>query len=312
MFRSLLRALERTKYRLNSKDGLVKKRIGDHVMCLDTRDRGLSSYLLRLKPDSPEREPAFMKVLRQELRQGMAALDIGANIGYTTLAMAKLAGPSGKVYAFEPEPRNFELLRKNIEANKYSSFVYPLQLGISNYSGVTRFYVSNHSNLCGMAPAKHSKYTINVRVITVDDFMKDKECPDFIKMDIEGHEVEAIEGMYSTLNSATAPVKLLLEVHQKYYSAKHDLEKQLRRLLASGFTTKYVISAAVARPDFFMERGYEPVEVFQTGKWSRGIYTDVSDEHMLQVACHECRQSVEHKKLHINRVVRAIMMEKAR
>ena len=144
----------------------------------------------------------------------------------------------------------------------------------------------------------------------LEEFMKDKGYPNFIKMDIEGHEVEALEGMYNTLRDARPPVKILMEVHPMYYSKTHSLEKQLRRLIDIGFNTKYVISAGVARPDFFAKHGYEPIEVLYTGGWYRGIYTNISNEHMLIAACHEHDQFIERRSIHTAKIVRAIMIEK--
>lgn len=311
MFESLLNFIMRARYLLTSEDKLVRKQIGNHVMYLDLKDSGVSATLMRMKPGSPDRETAFMKILRQELKEGMTVIDIGANIGYVTLIMAELVGPSGKVYAIDPNPNSFRVLVKNIQANGYTDFVFPYQMGISNTNGVSKFYVSDKWNLSGMSATKHSKQVINIPVTTLDDFMKDKGYPDFIKMDIEGHEVEALEGMYWTLKNADRPVKILIEVHQIYYSENHSLEKQLRKLLDISFNTKYVISAGVARPDFFAMHGYEPVEVFYTGGSYRGIYTKVSNEHMLMAACHEHDQFIEHRNLQTKKIVRAIMIEKA-
>lgn len=292
------------------KDILIKRKIGNNIMYLDLKDSGLSTALMRMKPGSPDREPAFMKILRQEVKEGMTVIDIGANIGYVTLIMAELVRPSGRIYAFEPEPRNFKILDQNIEINGYSDFCTPYQIGISNRNGVAKFYVSDMSNLSSMVSGKHVRRSIEVEVRTLDDFMKDKDSPNFIKMDIEGHEVEALEGMYQTLRNAEPPVKILMEVHPGSYSENHSLEKQLRRLIDIGFNTKYVVSAGVAKPDFFAIHGYEPAEVFYTGGWYRGIYTDVSNEHMLMAACHEHKQFIKYRNLYSDKIVRALMIER--
>src|ERR1700690_1657558 len=55
------------------------------------------------------------------LEEGMTIVDAGANIGFYSLQAARKVGPSGKVYAFEPEPANFALLKKNIEMNGYAN-----------------------------------------------------------------------------------------------------------------------------------------------------------------------------------------------
>lgn len=310
MFREFLSFVIRSKYRLISRDGLVRKRIGNNIMYLDPKDRGLSAQLMGMRSGSLDREPAFIKILKQEVKEGMTAIDIGANIGYVTLIMAELIGPTGRIYALEPDPRNFQILSKNIQANGYSGFVFPYQMAVSNISGVSKFYVSDKSNLGSMVQDERSKYAIDVAVTTLDKFVRDKGSPNFIKMDIEGHEVEALEGMSNTLKNAESHVKILIEIHQMYYSDTHDLEPQLKRLIDIGFNTKYVVSAGVAKPDFFAMHGYEPVEVFCTGDWYRGIYTNVSNEHMLIAACRKHRQLIEHKKMYTDKIVRAIMIEK--
>jgi len=62
----LFRKISRT---LKSRNGLLKKQVGDHVMLLRSDDAGISSSLLEMKPDSPDREAAFMHIIRQEIKQ---------------------------------------------------------------------------------------------------------------------------------------------------------------------------------------------------------------------------------------------------
>ena len=59
-------------------------------------------------------EPFETKIVKKLVQRGDVAVDIGANIGYYTLLFSRLVKLSGKVFAFEPEPANFSLLKKNI------------------------------------------------------------------------------------------------------------------------------------------------------------------------------------------------------
>ena len=293
-------------------NGLIKRRIGNHVMYLDPKDSGISKTLRRMRPNGEMREPAFMHILTKETKKGMTALDLGANIGYVTLILAELVGNTGQVYALEADPKNFKILSKNINTNGYNHFVYPYHLGGSNKTGNLRFYQSAHSNLGSMHKTEHANYSVDVPVTTMDDFFKDKELPNFIKMDIEGHEVEVLEGMYQTLKNSRPPVKLLMEVHAEFYSETHSLELQLRRLLELGFKTKSVISAGTAQPDFFAKHGYAPSKVCKIGsaRLERGIYTNISDEHMLITACRKHKQFIRSHNRYVTKIVRAIMIEK--
>ena len=76
-----------------------------HKMFLDSED----SLNLSINGIYEENETALIK---KEIEQGNIVLDIGANIGYYTLIVAKLVGKNGKVFAFEPDPTNFALLKK--------------------------------------------------------------------------------------------------------------------------------------------------------------------------------------------------------
>ena len=70
----------------------------------------------------------------------MTVVDIGANYGSYTLIASKLVGNDGRVYAFEPEPGNYDILVKNIEMNGYTN-VTPIRKAVSNKQGKVRLYV---------------------------------------------------------------------------------------------------------------------------------------------------------------------------
>jgi FkbM family methyltransferase len=62
-------------------------------------------------------EPLLTQLVTHEIGRGDVVLDLGAHIGYYTLLFSTLVGPRGRVIAFEPEPRNYSLLRKNVALN---------------------------------------------------------------------------------------------------------------------------------------------------------------------------------------------------
>lgn len=133
--------------------------------------------------------------LEKKIKKNMVVLDLGANIGYYTLIAAKLVGEKGKVYAFEPAPDNFALLKKNIEVNGYKNVVL-VQKAVSNKSGQTRLFLSQDPT-CHLIydPHDNSKSVI-VDVISLEDFFKNhNDKIDLIKMDIEGAEGWALQGM---------------------------------------------------------------------------------------------------------------------
>jgi FkbM family methyltransferase len=202
---------------INNTD-LIKKKVGNHEMLLDKTDHGISRVLIK-KSNSRKwpREPEFMDIITDEITEGMVAFDLGANIGYITLIMADKVGKSGHVYAVEPDPRNFAILEKNIQLNNYTERISSYQTAISNRNETCRFFLSKSSNLGSLRATGNTKGAIDVTAQTGDAFFSDKLQPDFIKMDIEGAEVEALEGMLKTLEKKKGVVKILMETHSMYY-----------------------------------------------------------------------------------------------
>ncbi len=268
--------------KINSAD-LIKKTVGSHEMLLDKTDRGISRVLIK-KSNSRKwpREPEFMDIITDELSEGMVAFDLGANIGYITLIMADMVGKNGHVYAVEPDPRNFEILEKNIQLNNYTERVSTYQTAISDRNGTCRFFHSKFSNLGSLCATGNTNGVIDVVVQTGDEFFSNKVLPDFIKMDIEGAEVEAIEGMLKTLEKKRGVVKILIETHPMYYDPEDSFKQQLIKLFEIGYRVKYLISAGVSRPFFFASRGYKSCKVYRSGYWTRGVYSGISNEDVLE------------------------------
>lgn len=138
--------------------------------------------------------PKMTQVVKETVREGMTCVDVGAHIGYFTLIMASLVGDSGQVYAFEPEPNNFQLLVKNIEINGYRNAV-PVCKAVSNINGRAILHVDK------LGMGSHSLATIpgsilmQVDVQTLDSFFSDFRTIDFIKVDVEGAEMAVFQGM---------------------------------------------------------------------------------------------------------------------
>src|SRR5215471_10782016 len=79
-------------------------------------------------------EPRLQRAIRNYVTKGDVVYDIGANIGYISLSLAKRVGSKGQVFAFEPIPQNFDRLRKNIEINNINN-VQLLKVAASDRTG---------------------------------------------------------------------------------------------------------------------------------------------------------------------------------
>jgi FkbM family methyltransferase len=205
-----------------NKDALAitKLRDADVKLYVDLNDRGISRDLLRYHC----REEYATKVFKSLLKPGLTIVDIGANIGYYALIEAEEVGRTGQVYAVEPSPRNVDILKKNVVLNEVQDIVDIEWGAISDISGSEELHLANRSNLHTLTPTSGMKNyvrftgVIDVPCFTLDDFLENKNvnpCDvDIIRMDIEGHEVKAIEGATKTLNSSKSLV-LFIEIHPK-------------------------------------------------------------------------------------------------
>jgi len=135
------------------------------------------------------------KMINEALRPSMTVLDLGANIGYYTLLIARRLQGSGRVYAFEPEAFNFRLLRANVLANGYENVIL-LRHAVSDIDGGIKLFRGGNSgehSLCYDNISRHAGSEC-VSVTTLDSFAKNIGRVDMVKMDIQGAEGRAIRG----------------------------------------------------------------------------------------------------------------------
>lgn len=157
-----------------------------HVMYLDPVDS------LHITRNNGVYEPLETSVVQGNVKPGDVVVDAGANIGYYTLLLARLVGPQGKVIAIEPDPDNFALLKKNVEANGYRN-VTLIQKAISDGAGKVKLYRSIRSTAQhSLAASGENDPYVEVDLGRLDDLVPDSI--NFMKIDVEGAEVGAMNG----------------------------------------------------------------------------------------------------------------------
>ena len=139
---------------------------------------------------------------------GTVVYDLGANVGYYTLQASVLAGPQGKVFAFEPLPRNLEYLRRHLALNRIENAVV-IDAAVADRSGTVRFE-EDASTSKGRIGAQGG---LEVRAIALDDWIDQGKLPppNLLKIDIEGAELQALQGARKAL-SRTHPT-IFLSTH---------------------------------------------------------------------------------------------------
>ena len=157
-------------------------------------------------------EPMLTQYIKENLKEGQTFVDIGANVGYYSLLASRLVGDKGKVYAFEPAPDVYQVLLKNIELNKCSNVV-AINKAVSSKEGQARLYsygVKHDKGQRGLTKvedmdeawqARHSWLRkgswLSIETTRLSSAVLSP--PDFIKVDVEGGERDALEGMRDIL-----------------------------------------------------------------------------------------------------------------
>jgi len=163
--------------------------LSDRVHCeiLYTRgiwEKDVTAYLMKL------------------IESGMVVVDIGANVGYYTLLAAEKVADHGKVFAFEPEPSRYTLLEKNVGVNGLKNVIL-VQKAVSHKTGTARLYLDPRHNKGDhrLFDSFDGRESVVVETTSLDDFFKDKgHFIHVIKMDIQGAEMAALEGMADSIN----------------------------------------------------------------------------------------------------------------
>ena len=162
-------------------------------------------------------EPDLQVAVRDLVQPGTIIYDVGANIGYVSLLLAKASGAGGHVYAFEALPENAERWRTNIRLNGMDSRLSLTSAAVTRASGPVRFLVhasGGMGKVTGSA-GRDDGYQSEITVpgLSLDEFIfkQGNPPPQVIKMDIEGGEVLALQGMRRVLSEAR-PL-MLMELH---------------------------------------------------------------------------------------------------
>lgn len=148
---------------------------------------------------SGDNELPVQEALRQHVRPGAVFYDVGANVGFFTVIGARLVGPRGRVYAFEPVPDNAERVRRNAALNRLEN-VQVLQKAAAARSGSGELVLAAYAGgaaLTTAAPPPDAIGRMVVDLVRLDDLVAagSVQAPAVVKIDVEGAELDVLEGM---------------------------------------------------------------------------------------------------------------------
>ncbi len=221
------------KLKFRNYHGIVEKEIQGSRMLLDLDDPTASMNLFFYGVQSS----AITSCFYNEIKTGMTVFDIGANIGCYTMLAAKLCGPSGKVFGFEPSKTSCDLIEKSLNLNSYSN-VKLISKGVSNQTKKGKLFINPRTSTDNrIIESSENRKSIEVEIVSLDDFIKEEKIqPDFIKIDVQGTEFYVIEGMKELLESSI-PLKLIIEFSPlKDHKRKSQFDSCLKKMKELGFS----------------------------------------------------------------------------
>ncbi len=206
------------------------------------------------------KEPGTCEWIKNELKPGQIFYDIGANIGVYTVLAAKMTGPGGKVFAFEPHSANFTRLLDNIVVNHLQEIVTPCNIALNDESNFFAFnYLTSgvgtsSSQLASKQAAPGAKQDSEISELkyssSLDSLIGTGKfaTPHHIKIDVDGNERLILRGMKNLLSSPERPrsiqveidkhsqeeIPQFMEAHEYIASEKHHTRAGIKRIARGG------------------------------------------------------------------------------
>jgi FkbM family methyltransferase len=158
-------------------------------------------------------EPELIQLVSKTVKPGFTIVDVGAHIGYYSLLFSRLVGPTGRVIAFEPVPKNFEFLNENVKLNHCTN-IEPENRAVLDRSQQIRIEVPDDDPLpVGVSFANpDNKGDVIVTAVSLDEFALGRtKRVDFLKVDAEGAEDKVLDGARGLIER-DHPL-IMMEVH---------------------------------------------------------------------------------------------------
>jgi FkbM family methyltransferase len=181
-------------------------------------------------------EREMLNAVQERLNAGDTFLDVGSNLGIFTVFAAKAVGPQGTVVACEPETNAHNRLQRNIEINQLNN-VRLLKLALSDRRSMKKLSLGDAGAVVQSAHLSDAEGpSEDVQTADYDSLIADEglPIPRVVKMDIEGHEYAALQGMQGALSSPSC-VALFCEVHPSALPNGISAEDVVKLIESFGF-----------------------------------------------------------------------------
>lgn len=213
--------------------------LGKYLMYVDTRDLSLAPHMML----NGFWEMWVTQAIVDYVKPGMRCIDVGANVGYYTLLLSDLVGDQGRVSAFEPLEELHHLLHDAISVNGFGAIAHVNGIALGATSGETELAFAPHllgsSAIGGFDGATSSR---RVRETTID--RTHHGAIDFVKIDVQGYELEVLNGMLGTI--AQSPK---IAIAMEFTPGEHmDPQGSIEKIEAMGLRVQAIGTDGQVRP----------------------------------------------------------------
>ncbi|MFQ5551835.1 MAG: FkbM family methyltransferase [Gemmatimonadales bacterium] len=200
-----------------------------------------------------EYEPKVFHYLRDHISPGSVCVNVGAHVGIFTLCMAKWAGDSGRVVAYEPNPETVKILRSNVRRNRVSDRVQVVEKGVGSSSGVVTYHAAGaagYGRIGSPNPESSEEHrAIEIHITTLDESLGATEI-DWLLIDAEGFEWQILRGGAEII--ARSPhIRIVFENHPHLWDTGFGAADARSIVAEFGFS----VEALEGQRDPLAERG---------------------------------------------------------
>lgn len=197
-------------------------------------------------------EPEVWCHLMSNVQPSDIVADVGAYIGLYSITLAKRLGPAGKVFAFEPDPANFEVLKQHVQLNHVQERVELLPFVVGQENGALSFKTGGQSQSSINTNAEENNKT--VKSVCLDSIFNHKRL-DILKIDVEGYEEFVLRGAEKLLQDTKRKPRLIyIEIHcYAWPELGTNWDSLLKVLFQSGYQASQLNGKSVEAIDYWGE-----------------------------------------------------------
>ena len=263
-----------------SKNKIRNIKLKEFSLFIDFKTPGISKMLYL----NGTREEDMIQLIKQHIPNFGDVIDCGSNIGFYPIMEALHTNNHQRIICIEPDDRNIAVLKQNIETHGCERHEV-LHMAVSDVDGQAKLDTSRASNLNYITTNETVTESESVEVITLDNLIaRHKLKPSFLRMDIEGHELNVFAGATKWAADAASNSVVFFETHAPLYPKTDSLYKALSGFRDNGFYAAALVSAGDGGKKLSEEFGLNDGTPILSDGYKRMIFEDIDFELACKLA----------------------------